>query len=115
MGSEMCIRDSAIFASRWTDFDDPLEAISARAGGIRNRAQREAKMAMSGKFSKDEAEALETMGLGSNTDKQRLRRRYSELVRRYHPDRNGGDRQYESRLGRVVEAYQLLRKSRAIA
>lgn len=99
---------------RWTDFDDPLEAISARAGGIRNRAQREAKMAMSGKFSKDEAEALETMGLGSNTDKQRLRRRYSELVRRYHPDRNGGDRRYETRLRNVVDAYQLLRKSSAI-
>jgi curved DNA-binding protein CbpA len=71
-------------------------------------------MAASGRFSKEEAEALETMGLGSDTDKRRLRRRYSELVRRYHPDRNGGDRSYEKRLGRVVEAYQVLRKSSAI-
>ena len=100
---------------RWADFDDPLDAISARAGGIRSRAEREAKMAMSGLFSKEEARALETMGLGSNTDRSRLRRRYSELVRRYHPDRNGGDRQYEARLNKVVEAYQLLRKSAAIA
>ncbi len=100
---------------RWSDFDDPLEAISARASGIKSRAQREAKMAMDGRFSKDEAEALETMGLGSNTDRRRLRRRYSELVRRYHPDRNGGDRSYEARLTRVVDAYQLLRKSAAIA
>lgn len=99
---------------RWADFDDPLDAISARAGGIRSRAQREAKMAMSGAFSKDEAEALETMGLGSDTDRRRLRRRYSELVRRYHPDRNGGDRRYESRLNKVVDAYQLLRKSGSI-
>ena len=99
---------------RWADFDDPLDAISARASGIRSRAEREARMAMSGRFSKDEAEALETMGLGSDTDRRRLRRRYSELVRRYHPDRNGGDRQYEARLGRVVDAYQLLRKSAAI-
>ena len=45
---------------------------------------------------------------------ERLRQRYSELVRRYHPDRNGGDRTYEARLGRVVEAYQVLRKSAAI-
>ncbi|MEL6528572.1 MAG: J domain-containing protein [Pseudomonadota bacterium] len=100
---------------RWADFDDPLDAISARAGGIRSRAEREARMAMDGRFSKDEAEALETMGLGSNTDRRKLRRRYSELVRRYHPDRNGGDRQFEARLGKVVEAYQLLRKSAAIA
>lgn len=99
---------------RWADFDDPLDAISARAGGIKSRAQRESQMAMSGRFSKDEAEALETMGLGSDTDRRRLRRRYSELVRRYHPDRNGGDRRYEARLGRVVDAYQLLRKSAAI-
>lgn len=100
---------------RWTDFDDPLDAISARAAGIKSRTQREAQMAMSGKFSKEEAQALETMGLGSNTDKRRLRRRYSELVRRYHPDRNGGDRQYENRLNKVVDAYNLLRKSAAIA
>jgi len=100
---------------RWADFDDPLEAISARAGGIRSRAERQAAMAMSGRFSKDEAEALETMGLGSDTDRRRLRRRYSELVRRYHPDRNGGDRSYEARLNKVVDAYQLLRKSAAIA
>ena len=55
------------------------------------------------------------MGLGSDVDKTKLRRRYSELVRRYHPDRNGGDRRHEAQLGRVVEAYQLLRKSAAIA
>ena len=100
---------------RWADYDDPLEAISARASGIKSRAQREAQMAMSGQFSKDEALALETMGLGNDTDRRRLRRRYSELVRRYHPDRNGGDRSYEARLNKVVDAYQLLRKSRAIA
>ncbi len=100
---------------RWSDFDDPLDAISARAAGIKSKAQREATMAMDGRFSKTEAEALETMGLGLNTDKRRLRRRYSELVRRYHPDRNGGDRRYEARLSKVVEAYQLLRESAALA
>ncbi|WP_284124813.1 DnaJ domain-containing protein [Parerythrobacter aestuarii] len=100
---------------RWADFDDPLDAIGARAAGIKSRAQREAEMAMDGRFSKEEAQALEVMGLGLQTDRRRLRRRYSELVRRYHPDRNGGDRKYEARLGRVVEAYQLLRKSAAIA
>lgn len=99
---------------RWADFVDPLEAISARAGGIRSRADRTSRMAIDGRFSKDEADALEVLGLGSDTDRRRLRRRYSELVRRYHPDRNGGDRRHEARLGKVVEAYQLLRKSTAI-
>ena len=100
---------------RWADFDDPLDAIAARASGIKNRARREAEMAADGRFSRDEAQALETMGLGLDVDRRRLRQRYSELVRRYHPDRNGGDRKYENRLGRVVEAYQLLRKSAALA
>ena len=100
---------------RWADYDDPLEAIGARAGGIKGRTRRQAAMAMDGRFSREEANALEVMGLGSNVDRTKLRRRYSELVRRYHPDRNGGDRRHEARLGRVVEAYQLLRKSAAIA
>ena len=101
------------------DFDDPLDAISARASGIKSRAQREAQMAQTamtdGRFSHDEARALDILGLGLNADRAGLRRRYSELVRRYHPDRNGGDRKYEKRLSQVVEAYQLLRKSAGIA
>ena len=36
-------------------------------------------------------------------------------VRRFHPDRNGGDRSHERRLGEVIEAYQTLRKSAAFA
>ena len=100
---------------RWADYEDPLDAISARANGIKSRSEREARMAMDGRFSKEEARALETLGLGTQTDRKRLRQRYSELVRRYHPDRNGGDRSYEARLGRVVEAYQLLSKSAALA
>ncbi len=103
---------------RWADFDDPLDAISARAAGIKGRARRDAEAAPTGfggsRFSAEEIGALETMGLGRDTDRPRLRQRYSELVRRYHPDRNGGDRKYEARLGKVVEAYQLLRKARAL-
>ena len=98
---------------RWADFDDPLDAIAARANGIKRRAAREAEVARDGRFSPEEARALEVMGLGVDVDRKALRRRYSELVRRYHPDRNGGDRSHEGRLSRVVEAYQLLRKNRA--
>ena len=41
--------------------------------------------------------------------------RYSQLVRRYHPDRNGGDRSQEARLGAVIDAWQLLKTARAFA
>jgi len=62
-----------------------------------------------------EREALGVMGLDSQADRAGLRRRYSELVRRYHPDKNGGDRSHEGKLQRVVEAYQLLSKAAAFA
>lgn len=101
---------------RWADYADPLDAIAARARGIRSRAEGRARSAaFDARFSPDEARALEVMGLGSDTDRTRLRRRYSELVRRYHPDRNGGDRAHEAQLTAVVDAYQLLRKSAALA
>ncbi|MFO6430114.1 J domain-containing protein [Erythrobacter sp. W302b] len=101
---------------RWADYADPLDAIAARARGIRSRAEGRARDAAAQvRFSADEARALEVMGLGRDIDRTRLRRRYSELVRRYHPDRNGGDRQHEAKLGAVVEAYQLLKSSAALA
>lgn len=101
---------------RWADFEDPLDAIGARASDIRRRAEGRAQAdAQAIRFSPNEREALATMGLASDVDRAGLRRRYSDLVRRYHPDRNGGDRRHEARLTRVVEAYQLLRKSAAFA
>lgn len=103
-------------APRWADFDDPLEAISARARNIRERAAgRSASAQEFARFTAAERDALNAMGLGGDVDRTALRQRYSELVRKYHPDRNGGDRTHEGRLGRVVEAYNLLKKSRAFA
>jgi hypothetical protein len=101
---------------RWADFDDPLDAIGARASDIRKRArENQSHAAAFARFTPREREALDAMGLGGDTDRTALRRRYSQLVRKYHPDRNGGDRSQEGKLGRVVEAYQLLRKSTAFA
>jgi hypothetical protein len=101
---------------RWADYADPLDAIAARAHAIRSRAAGRARAApVEVRFSPDEVRALEVMGLGSDTDRTRLRRRYSEMVRRYHPDRNGGDRAHEAQLTAVVDAYQVLKKSAAFA
>ena len=55
------------------------------------------------------------LGLKDDGDRTALRKRYSELVRRYHPDRNGGDRTHERQLVEVIEAYQLLKSARAFA
>ena len=99
---------------RWADFNDPLDAIGARAGDLKQAAKGRAH-AQSSRFTPREREALNVMGLTPKADRAKLRRRYSELVRRYHPDRNGGDRSHEGRMQRVVEAYQLLRRAEAFA
>ncbi|RPF72316.1 J domain-containing protein [Aurantiacibacter spongiae] len=98
---------------RWTDFSDPLDAINERAEGIRRQAG--GRHREYSRFTPRERDALNVMGLGPKADRSQLRRRYSELVRRYHPDRNGGDRSREGHLQRVVEAYQLLRRADAFA
>jgi hypothetical protein len=92
----------------WSDFLDPLEAISGRFGHIRRPAN-------ASRFSKAERRALSVLDLGEDADRNQLRKRYSGLVRRFHPDKNGGDRSHEGKLGEVIEAYQLLRKSAAFA
>jgi hypothetical protein len=92
----------------WSDFVDPLEAISGRFGHIHRNEK-------TSRFGKEERRALSVLGLGEDADRHSLRQRYSALVRRYHPDKNGGDRSNEGRLGQVIEAYQLLRKSTAFA
>ena len=91
----------------WSDFSDPLDAISARF-----RRPREPR---SSRFDRHEQRALSVLGLGDDADRAAVRKRYSQLVRRYHPDKNGGDRSQERRLGDVIEAYQTLKKSAALA
>jgi hypothetical protein len=94
---------------RWTDFNDPLDAISARF------RERKAEAAADARFTAQDRAALKTLGLGENADRKALRTAYSALVRKYHPDRNGGDRSFETRLQAVVEAYQHLRSAAAFA
>ena len=100
--------DGADPPPKWSDFADPLDAISGRFGHIRERAK-------PSRFTKPEQRALSVLGLGEDADRHSVRQRYSALVRRYHPDKNGGDRTHEGKLGEVIEAYQLLRKSAAFA
>jgi len=103
---------SADLPPRWADFKDPIDALGARFRQRMDEARREAANPA---LTREEHAAMQLLGLPADADRATLRRRYSELVRRYHPDRNGGDRSFESRLGEVVAAYQLLRKTKALA
>ncbi|MBC7767848.1 MAG: J domain-containing protein [Phycisphaerales bacterium] len=56
-----------------------------------------------------QAMALEAMSLEENATAPDIRARYAEMVKRWHPDSNGGDRGAEENLQRTIKAYQTLK------
>jgi len=57
-------------------------------------------------------QALEVLDLDASATLHQIKARYKELVKRFHPDANGGDRGAEERLKQVIKAYGVLRASR---
>jgi hypothetical protein len=98
------------FSPRWADFKDPLDAISTRARRFAAEVHKTGRA-----MTPEQRRAFDTLGLAPDADRKGLRARYSQLVRRYHPDRNGGDRSMEERLQQVVDAYNLLKGSALFA
>jgi hypothetical protein len=61
----------------------------------------------------DRERALEVLGLGFEASFAEAKVRYRELVKRLHPDANGGDRDAEERLKGINQAYTVLKASSA--
>lgn len=55
--------------------------------------------------------ALEIFDLDEDADAAAIKKRYTELLKRFHPDANGGDRANERRLQKVIEAYRALKRA----
>ena len=96
---------------KWADFADPLDAIGARF----RRASAEGARGDGRELSDKDRQSLRVLGLGTDTDRRALRQRYADLVRKFHPDRNGGDRSHEKALQAVIEAYTQLKSRPAFA
>ena len=100
---------------KWGDFSDPLDAIGARfrraAAGAGGEDQRKDGRPLSAL----DRRSLKVLGLAIDIDRRGLRTRYAELVRQYHPDRNGGDRSFEAKLQDVIAAYTQLKSAAAFA
>jgi DnaJ-like protein len=95
---------------RWADFVDPLDAIGARFRPRRPQQRKDGR-----ELSEGDRKALRVLGLEIDADRRALRQRYLDLVRLYHPDKNGGDRSHEKALQAVIEAYTALRSRPAFA
>ena len=56
-----------------------------------------------------ERKALDTLGLEAEASTHEVKTRFKQLVKRHHPDANGGDRSSEDRLREIIQAYNYLK------
>jgi len=56
-----------------------------------------------------ERKALDTLGLDVSATPVQVKSRFKELVKRHHPDANGGDRSTEDRLIEIIQSYNYLK------
>jgi hypothetical protein len=97
---------SARFEPGIGDADDPLglfRHFGARAGDehLRRRETRVIRNA--------ERKALDSLGLEPDATPAEVKIRFKSLVKRHHPDANGGDRSTEDKLREIIQAYNYLK------
>ncbi|MEX6725872.1 DnaJ domain-containing protein [Parapedomonas caeni] len=100
------------------DLDDPMAILRDYPGfGARFTARATGARAGDGAsaLSARDRAALATLGLEAGATPADIKKRYKTLVRRYHPDSNGGDRSQEHQLHKVIDAYTQLVRSPAFA
>ncbi len=56
-----------------------------------------------------ERKALDVLGLDVGASRTDIKSRFKELVKRHHPDANGGDRSTEGRLIEIIQSYNYLK------
>ena len=89
------------------DFADPFEMFGAGHGFRRSPdVQPEGR-----RLKILERRALETLDLSENAGGAEIKARYKTLVKRLHPDANGGDRSSEDKLRGIIQAYNTLRSA----
>jgi hypothetical protein len=92
--------DFSVFGNR----NDPFELF-----GEGLRAEQQARAEAARPVRNAERKALDTLGLEPGASKHQVKTRFKELVKRHHPDANGGDRSTEDRLVEIIQAYNYLK------
>ena len=85
-------------------FEDPLE-IMAHAGPVAGETVNGRRV------STGQKRALDILDLDASATVEDVRLTYKSLVKKLHPDANGGDRKHEERLQRVIKAHEYLKAS----
>tara|TARA_B100000315_G_scaffold248702_1_gene278871 strand:+ start:702 stop:1220 length:519 start_codon:yes stop_codon:yes gene_type:complete len=61
------------------------------------------------KFNKKDKDAFKIMELDLNTDWTIVQNKFKTLVKKFHPDRNSGNKQFEDKLKKITLAYSHLK------
>ena len=56
-----------------------------------------------------ERKALDALGLDAGASVEDVKTCFKALVKRHHPDANGGDRSSEDKLREIIQAYKYLK------
>jgi DnaJ-class molecular chaperone len=60
-------------------------------------------------LSEKDKDALKIMELEFNADWSSIQKKFKTLVKKFHPDRNSGNKQYEDKLKKITMAYSHLK------
>jgi len=104
-------REAASFSAKagtGQGYSDPFGMFGAAKARARAEAEASDRFRRMGKL---ERKALAELDLEDTADGTVIRTRYLELVKRCHPDTNGGDRSTEAKLQRVLKAYKTLKSA----
>ena len=100
---------SSRFQAQFEAADDPFGMVWEfnPRGGPRAGFSRRSSEAASVRNA--ERKALDALGLETDASAQEVKSRFKELVKRHHPDANGGDRSSEDKLREIIQAYKYLK------
>ena len=63
------------------------------------------------KVSQNDRDALQVMELSEDVKWEKIHQKFKELVKKYHPDKNHGDKRFEEKLKKITLAYSQLKKT----
>ena len=63
------------------------------------------------KISQTDKDALQAMELKEDVKWEEIHSKFKELVKKYHPDKNQGNKQFEDKLKKITLAYSQLKKT----
>jgi len=88
--------------------DDPFGLFGAGGSGRGGHARRADE---GRKILNAQRRALDVLGLEADAKRADIKAKFKVLVKRHHPDANGGDRTSEDRLREIIAAYNYLKSA----